>query len=73
MKVTILGAGLMGKEVARDLVNSSNVDKVYLTDIDIEKVRTFVEQLNSDKIELLTVDAYDDEQLMLMMTNSYVK
>lgn len=72
MKVTILGAGLMGKEVARDLVNSSNVDKVYLTDIDIEKVRTFVEQLNSDKIELLTVDAYDDEQLCEVMGKAEV-
>ena len=28
MKVAVLGAGLMGKEVARDLVLSPNVEKV---------------------------------------------
>ena len=33
MKVTILGAGLMGKEVARDMVSSPKVEKIYLADV----------------------------------------
>lgn len=63
MKVTILGAGLMGKEVARDMVNSEKVERVFLADLDIAQAQTFVDQLNSDKIELFQMDANDDEQL----------
>lgn len=29
MKVVVLGAGLMGKEVARDLVQSEDVKKIF--------------------------------------------
>lgn len=29
MKVVVLGAGLMGKEVARDLVRSEDVKKIF--------------------------------------------
>ena len=39
MKVVVLGAGLMGKEVARDLSASDKVEKVYLADLDIEMVK----------------------------------
>lgn len=63
MKVTILGAGLMGKEVARDMVNSAKVDYVCLADLNIDQAQSFVDQLNSDKIELLQMDANDDNQL----------
>ncbi|GEK30478.1 MAG: saccharopine dehydrogenase C-terminal domain-containing protein [Kurthia sp.] len=72
MKVTILGAGLMGKEVARDMVSSPKVEKIYLADVDVEKVRSFVERLNTDKIELLTVDATIDEQLRDAMSKADV-
>lgn len=63
MKVTILGAGLMGKEVARDMVNSEKVERVFLADLDITQAQAFVDQLNSDKIELLQMDANDEDQL----------
>ena len=33
MKVVVLGAGLMGKEVARDLVASQEVEKIVLADV----------------------------------------
>ena len=39
MKVVVLGAGLMGREVARDLSASDQVEKVYLADLDIEMER----------------------------------
>ena len=35
MKVVVLGAGLMGKEAARDLVKSDDVEKVYLADLNV--------------------------------------
>ncbi len=37
MKIAVLGAGLMGKEATRDLVNSAGVEKVTLADVDVKR------------------------------------
>ncbi|GEK32821.1 saccharopine dehydrogenase family protein [Kurthia sibirica] len=72
MKVTILGAGLMGKEIARDMVNSPKVDKIYLADLHLDEAQAFAEKLNSDKLELLKVDANDEKQLKDAMSKADV-
>lgn len=72
MKVTILGAGLMGKEVARDMVNSDKVERIFLADLNIDQAQSFIEQLNSDKIELLQVDVTNDEQLREVISKADV-
>ena len=51
MKVVVLGAGLMGKEIARDLVASVDVDKIYLADVNTGPAQEFVTSLNTDKSE----------------------
>ena len=48
MKIGVLGSGLMGKEAARDLVNSEGVTEVGLADIDIELVKRDMRLLNYD-------------------------
>ena len=53
MKVVVLGAGLMGKEVARDLVASEAVEKIFLADVAPETAKEFVATLNTDKIEVV--------------------
>lgn len=63
MKVVVLGAGLMGKEVARDLVVSEKVEKVYLADIDVDAAQEFAIKFNSSKIEAIELDAWNDEAL----------
>nr|WP_106782444.1 saccharopine dehydrogenase C-terminal domain-containing protein [Lysinibacillus timonensis] len=63
MKAVVLGAGLMGKEVARDLVASDKVEKVYLADIDLSIVRDFAEQLKSEKLEAVQLNAENEEEL----------
>lgn len=63
MKVVVLGAGLMGKEVARDLVNSEEVENVYLADLSTETAQQFVDTLASNKIEVVQLDASCDEDL----------
>lgn len=63
MKVAVLGAGLMGKEAARDLVLSSGVDAVVLSDVDLDKAQDVVDTLKSSKISAAKVDATDDVQL----------
>ncbi|WP_153733238.1 saccharopine dehydrogenase family protein [Sporosarcina obsidiansis] len=63
MKVVVLGAGLMGKEVVRDLVKQDEVKKVYLADRAIRQAEDFAEQLMSDKLDILLLDANNDVQL----------
>lgn len=63
MKVVVLGAGLMGKETARDLVKSDKVEKVYLADLNVRQAEAFAEELMSDKLDVLRLDATNDEQL----------
>ncbi|KGR89937.1 saccharopine dehydrogenase [Ureibacillus massiliensis 4400831 = CIP 108448 = CCUG 49529] len=63
MKVVVLGAGLMGKEVARDLVASDKVEKVFLADLDLTIAQDFANQLNSAKIEVLELNAERDDEL----------
>lgn len=63
MKVVVLGAGLMGKEVARDLVLSEDVEKIYLADVSTSAAKEFVNTLNTDKVEVIQLDAEDDKAL----------
>jgi len=72
MKVAVLGAGLMGKEVARDLVKSDKVEKVYLADLDVGQTTLFAELLKSDKLEVLHLDANDDAELKWIMAKADV-
>lgn len=67
MKVVILGAGLMGTEAARDLVRSDDVDRVYLADLYVRRAEDFAESLMSDKLDILWLDANNDEQLADVM------
>ncbi|SDJ18779.1 saccharopine dehydrogenase family protein [Natribacillus halophilus] len=57
MKIAVLGAGLMGKEVARDLVKSPGVEAVALTDIDIKQVERASAQLDSSRLGGYQLDA----------------
>src|SRR5690625_5001 len=63
MKVGVLGAGLMGKEAARDLVLSENVHHVGLADIHYDQAKAICDQFNSDKITAFQVDANNETQL----------
>lgn len=63
MKVVILGAGLMGKEAARDLLRSDDVSKVYLADLHVRQAEDFAEEMMSDKLDILWLDATNEEQL----------
>lgn len=57
----------MGKEVARDLVQSVEVEKVFLADVHVEKAQRFISELGSDKIEAIALNAECDEALREVM------
>ncbi|WJY26615.1 saccharopine dehydrogenase family protein [Sporosarcina trichiuri] len=63
MKVVVLGAGLMGKEAVRDLVKQDAVTAVYLADQDVRKAENFADDLLSDKLSILVLDARNELQL----------
>ncbi|WP_281255481.1 saccharopine dehydrogenase family protein [Parageobacillus galactosidasius] len=67
MKALVLGAGLMGKEAARDLVQSEEVSSVTIADIDIKKAERVCQQLYSSKIEAKQVDASNERKLAALM------
>jgi lysine 6-dehydrogenase len=72
MKVAVLGAGLMGKQAAKDLIASREVEKVYLADLDREQTKAFKEQLQSGKLEVLYLDANDDASLVEVLSKADV-
>lgn len=63
MKIGVLGSGLMGKEAARDLVESEGVTAVGLADIDLERAQQVCDQLNSTKLTAYQVNASDEQEL----------
>lgn len=63
MKVAVLGAGLMGKQAAGDLIQNDEVEKVFLADLDTEKAGAFKQKLDSNKIEVIHLDAKDEQSL----------
>lgn len=69
MKIAVLGAGLMGKEAARDLVNSQGVETVTLADVDIKRAEAVCSQLKSAKLSPAYLDATDYEQLKSFIGN----
>ncbi|MBS7344406.1 MAG: saccharopine dehydrogenase NADP-binding domain-containing protein [Caryophanon sp.] len=66
MKVVVLGAGLMGREIARDLVNSEGVTQVILADKRLIEPQ-LLEQFDSSKIQTVVMDANDEQQLKDVM------
>lgn len=53
----------MGKEAARDLVESEGVTAVGLADIDLERAQQVCDQLNSTKLTAYQVNASDEQEL----------
>ena len=72
MIVAVLGAGLMGKEAARDLVLSPNVEKVLLCDLDVGQAKMFKERLQNSKMEVLRLDANEDDSIRKIMKEADV-
>ncbi|MCP3026397.1 saccharopine dehydrogenase family protein [Halobacillus sp. A5] len=67
MKVAVLGSGLMGKEAARDLVQSAGVMKVGLADIDRKRAEAVCRVIDSPKLQAYQVDAGNPDQLALFI------
>ena len=67
MKIGVLGAGLMGKEAARDLSKSDNVTFVGLADVNFERAKQAVYEIGSNKVQAFQVGAENDDELATYM------
>ncbi|QHJ70394.1 saccharopine dehydrogenase family protein [Planococcus halotolerans] len=72
MKVVVLGAGLMGKQAAGDLIQNDEVEKVFLADLDTEKAVAFKQKLDSNKLEVIHLDAKDEQSLRAVIEKADV-
>lgn len=72
MRVVVLGAGLMGKEIARDLVASEQVEQVFLADVSVAPTQDFVATLNTDKVEVVQLDADSEDDLRKVISKGDV-
>ncbi|RST76246.1 saccharopine dehydrogenase [Siminovitchia acidinfaciens] len=64
MKIAVLGAGLMGKEAARDLVGSKNVTDVAVADINFDQAKAVCETIGSPKVKAYQLDAGNFQALV---------
>lgn len=67
MRVGVLGAGLMGKEAARDLAKSDRVSTVGLADVNIGRAEEICKELGSTKLTGYVLDATNEEALTYFM------
>ncbi len=68
MRFAVLGAGLMGKQAALDLLNNKQVKKVILADRSTEKASLFFQQLDDPRLNIVQLDAEDDGGLSALFS-----
>ena len=71
MKILVLGGcGRVGKIAVGELVKSSSVSAIVVSDIDIERAGQFCRDLGSDKLCALQLNADDHEAMVATMQNA---
>ncbi|GEN89470.1 MULTISPECIES: saccharopine dehydrogenase family protein [Oceanobacillus] len=68
MKIGVLGTGLMGKEVARDLAGSDGISDIGLADIDLQRAQDICYQLQSPLMTAYQVNAKNEDELADFMS-----
>ncbi len=57
MRVFVLGgAGLMGSEVVRDLLNEPDIDEVSIAELDVTKAEQLAAELDDNRVSVVPVD-----------------
>jgi len=72
MQILLLGAGAVGTVIATHLASSSEVSKVVLGDIALERAKKLAKKLRSHKVSPLKVDASKRKDLIKAMKTDVV-
>lgn len=67
MRILVLGIGLQGRAALHDLAYSPAVSHVIAADKDIAGLRSYVERLNTAKIEPIALDIHDPDAVTQAM------
>jgi lysine 6-dehydrogenase len=67
MKILVLGAGRMGLGAAFDLACTTELRAATIADLDLERARSVVETIGSQKLQPAQVDVSDREQVVQLM------
>jgi len=67
MKPLLLGVGLQGKAALYDLVQSSDVSRIIAADVNIDDLNVYVDQLKTDKVEAVQLDARRQDEVAALM------
>jgi len=71
MKILVLGAGKQGSVLVRDLIESDEVSEVVAGDINIEKLKRYVDKLTSKKVRAEKIDVTDHTKLVKLMKGDF--
>lgn len=71
-KIAVLGAGLMGKQAAADLIKNPEVEAVFLADLHIAQAELFIAQSGSSKLHALYLDANVEQALAAVISKADV-
>jgi len=68
MRILILGgAGAMGSETTKDIVNTSDFSEIVIGDIAVERTKEFISKLNDERLSVVKVDASKVNELASLM------
>lgn len=71
MRMLVLGgAGAIGSEATKDLVNRSDFSEIVLGDIAVERTKEFISKLGDKRLSVVKVDANNVEELAKVMKAS---
>lgn len=68
MRILLLGVGLQGRAALSDLVQSPEVDYVRAADLDVQRLKAYVDGLRTDKVQCVSADAGDNDDLRSLLT-----
>lgn len=67
MKMLVLGAGLMGYAIVKDLVKDESISEVATIDINTQRLRMLEESVKSEKLSTIKMDVMDKNSLLKLM------
>jgi len=71
MRILVLGVGKQGSVLVMDLIESREVSEVVLGDIDIKKLKQYVDRLASEKVRAEQIDVKDHAKLVRLMKGGF--
>ena len=72
MKILLLGAGMMGRAIAYDLVRSPEVAEVMVADMDSSRVNSLIKWVASEKLKAARVDVRKSPEVIPLMKGCQV-